>query len=434
MPGIGYSDQSALPPPGAVVSAPPSWTSWVGLCAASFFLAEENGVAMPFVNTYLVERGWGFDAIGAAAAIAGLIGFLANSPGGLLIDHTRHRRLLLAASSLLVGGCFALLPLRPDSRIWVFALLAAAALGKPLFGPLVNALTLGLVGHAGLNRAVGISEGWNHAGNLAAALTAMVLVSRFPVTSVFLAVTAVSVLAAGCVFLIQPGERDENRAPGLARPSAQPTVRFLDLIRDWRVATLLASATLFHLANAPVMPLVAQKIKYVGGSNGQVAGVVFMAQAVMIPAALLAGLLGERWGRKPILAVGFAVLPVRIALYALSDEATVLVALQALDGIGAGIFGVTAVAICGDLTRGRGHFNALMGVLATAGGLGGVVGPLAAGLLVQHLGFTAAFFAFAAVAVAAAILFIGWMPETRSEAEVKRAAVPVPECFEPEAV
>src|SRR5205814_631770 len=125
--------------------------------------------------------------------------------------------LLLAASSLLVGVCFALLPLRPDSRVWVFALLAAAALGQPLFGPLINALTLGLAGHAGLNRAVGVNEGWNHAGNFAAALTAMGLVSQLPVTSVFLAVTAASVLAAGCALLIRPGERDDNRTTGLAR-------------------------------------------------------------------------------------------------------------------------------------------------------------------------------------------------------------------------
>ncbi len=36
-----------------------------------------------------------------------------------------------------------------------------------------------------------------------------------------------------------------------------------------------------------------------------------------------------------------------------------LVALQALDGIGAGIYGVVIVAMCADLTKGKGRFNAL---------------------------------------------------------------------------
>src|SRR5271167_867031 len=84
----------------------PSRRSWIGLCAASFFLAEECGVALPFVNTYLVECGWGYDTIGAAVGLAGLVSWLMNSPGGFLIDHMRHRRLLMAAASLLVGACF----------------------------------------------------------------------------------------------------------------------------------------------------------------------------------------------------------------------------------------------------------------------------------------------------------------------------------------
>jgi MFS family permease len=391
----------------------PSLQSWAGLCAANFFLAEVNGVTMPFVNTYLVECGWGYDMIGAAAALAGLVSLFMNTPAGFLIDYNRRRRLLLAVASLVVGICIGLLPAMCESRIAVFGLLAVAGLGKPFFGPLTNALTLGMVGHSGLNRALGIKESWNHAGNIAAALTAMTLVSFFPVSSIFFAVAVVSVLAAGCGFLIRADELECERATGRLRPSSHPAIRFWDLLHDRRVATLLAAATLFHLANAPVMPLVAQKVRHVGGSNGQVAGVVLAAQAVMVPVALLAGFLGERWGRKPVLAIGFAVLPVRIALYAFTDDSNLLVALQALDGIGAGVFGVTAVAMCGDLTSGRGHFNGLAGVLATAGGLGGVVGPLLAGLIVHHMGFTPAFFVFAAIGVVAAILLIGWMPETR---------------------
>ena len=242
----------------------------------------------------------------------------------------------------------------------------------------------------------------------------MALVSFLPVASVFFAVGAASIGAAISVFLIRPDELDEGRAIGPAVRSGRPAVRFTELLRDKRVAVLLAAAALFHLANAPVMPLVAQKVKHVGGSNGQVAAVVLVAQSVMIPVAVLAGFLGPRWGHKRVLAVGFAVLPVRIALYALADDPGSLVALQALDGIGVGIFDVTAVAICAQVTRGKGRFNALIGALSTAVGAGGVAGPLAAGLLLQHWGFAAAFGAFAVVAATAAVLFIGWMPETHA--------------------
>jgi len=45
--------------------------------------------------------------------------------------------------------------------------------GSSLFMAQLGALALRLVGYAALNRTVGDNQGWNHAGNLAAALLAM---------------------------------------------------------------------------------------------------------------------------------------------------------------------------------------------------------------------------------------------------------------------
>jgi len=94
----------------------------------------------------------------------------------------------------------------------------------------------------------------------------------------------------------------------------------------------------------------------------------------------------------------FIVLPLRIFLYSLARTPELLIALQALDGIGAGIYGVAVVAMCADLTRGKGRFNALTGLIATALSVGGVIGPLGSGFLVQHLGFNVAFYVFAGIA------------------------------------
>ena len=182
---------------------------------------------------------------------------------------------------------------------------------------------------------------------------------------------------------------------------------------------MFAATALFHLANAPVMPLVALYVKHVQGNDRQVAAVVLVAQAVMIPVALLTGWLCDRWGRKPVFAVGFVVLPLRIFLYSLTTNPGVLVALQALDGIGAGVYGVAVVAMCADLTRGKGRFNALSGLIATALSVGGVIGPLGSGFLVQHLGFNMAFYIFAGLAAVAALLFVFLMPETRPDAPAK---------------
>lgn len=161
------------------------------------------------------------------------------------------------------------------------------------------------------------------------------------------------------------------------------------------------------------MPLVALYVKQLKGSDIQVAAVVLVAQAVMIPVALLTGWLCDRWGRKPVFAIGFIVLPLRIVLYSLAGSPEMLIVLQTLDGIGAGIYGVAVVAMCADLTRGKGGFNTLSGLIATALCLGGVIGPLGSGLFVQYLGFHTAFYIFAGISAVAAVIFGFLMPETK---------------------
>jgi MFS family permease len=389
--------------------------SWAGINAANFFLAEVTGVAMPFVADYLKGLVWQPLAVNLALAAAGLGVFLAQTPAGVVTDRVRARRALLAGASLVLGLCYGLLPLAPATPARVGGLLFLAGGANAFFAPVLGALALGLAGHAGLGRMMGVNQGFNHAGNLAAALTALGLVAAFGLNGVFFAILAVSVLAAGSVFLIRADELD-GTAGGTPVPPVGPASRRSagrDLFRDRRVVILFAATALFHLANAPVMPLVAQDVKDLGGSHAQVALVVLVAQAVMVPVALLVGRLVDRWGCKPVFAVGFVALPVRIALYAFARTPEALVALQVLDGIGAGIYGVAVVTVCADLTRGKGRFNALNGLIATALAVGGVVGPVGTGVLVQYLGYAATFGTFATVAAVAAVLFVGFMPETK---------------------
>jgi MFS family permease len=71
-----------------------------------------------------------------------------------------------------------------------------------------------------------------------------------------------------------------------------------------------------------------------------------------------------------------------------------------------------------DLTHGKGGFNTLMGLFATALAVGGVVGPLLTGVLIQHLGFAMMFILFAVLAAAGALWFQFLVPET-STADVR---------------
>src|SRR5450759_4700932 len=121
------------------------------------------------------------------------------------------------------------------------------------------------------------------------------------------------------------------------------------------------------------------------------------------------------WGRKPLLLIAFGVLPIRAVLYTLTDNTVALVAIQILDGVAAGIFGVVSVLVIADLTQGTGRFNLTLGAISTAVGIGASLSQVIAGSIVHHLGFNAGFLFLAAVASAAFGILYFFMPETRDK-------------------
>jgi MFS family permease len=389
--------------------------SLFGLNSINFFQAEMVGVVLPALGVLLKEHGWRYDSIGIAAAAAGLGTLLFQTPAGIVTDHVVSRRSLFAAVALATGIGLATIPLLPGSRMFVDT-------------GLFLSLALALVGHDLLNKTAGINQGWNHAGNIVAAVSAIALVRFFGVSSIFYAVGFSSLLAAGAGFLIRAEDLDERAAAGLTADGA--AVSWKTLLRERAVLFIFLSIFLFHLANAPILPTVALYVKQLGGSDTLMTATVLTAQLVMVPVALLAGHFGEGWGRKPVMAIAFWILPLRIFSYTLVNNPRMLVWLQSLDGIGAGIYGVVVIALAADLTKGKGHFNTLAGLFATALAVGGVVGPLASGALVQHLGFKVTFYAFAGLAFLGAIVFSIFVPETKTKDHSLQHTAQAPAVFE----
>lgn len=88
-------------------------------------------------------------------------------------------------------------------------------------------------------------------------------------------------------------------------------------------------------------------------------------------------------------------------------------AVQLLDGIGAGIFGVLWVTVVTDLTKGTGRYNLTLGAIATAQSIGAALSNLAAGYVVNAWGYNAGFLMLAGIAAGALSLFSGPCPRPR---------------------
>jgi MFS family permease len=274
---------------------------------------------------------------------------------------------------------------------------------------------------------MGRNSAFDHAGNVAIAVVAAAVGYVFAQRAVFLLVPVFALLAGIAVLSIPAKAIDYNRARDLdgdsdAAAAAAGAAGYGILFKSRPLVTFGLCVMLFHLANAALLPLVGQKLAaaYPKEATAMMSACIVAAQAVMLPIALLVGRTADSWGRKPLFLAGFAVLPIRAVLYTLSDNSIWLIGVQVLDGVGAGIFGALTPLVIADIMRGTGRYNLAQGAIATLQGIGASLSGLAAGVIVDHFGYSAAFLAAGAAAAVAITVFALRMPET-AEPEVVAA-------------
>lgn len=389
----------------------------LSLDSLNFFLADVRDGLGPYLAIYLLAvHQWDPASIGVVMTLAGIAALITQGPAGALIDRTRSKRAVIAIAALLVTGSCLMLPFVSSFSL-VALTQSASAVAASVFAPAISAISLGITGPRAFTRRTGRNETFNHAGNAVAALLAGGLAYLFGPVVVFYLMAFMALASVIAVSCVSSRAIDHDVARGLdpthTNEHEQPSgIRVLLANRPLLLFAICCA--LFHLANAAMLPLVSQKLSQI---NLQMAtpltsACIVAAQLVMVPTAWLVGIKADVWGRKPLLMAGFMILPLRGVLYTLSDDPYWLVAVQMLDGIGAGIFGALFPVIVKDLTQGTGRFNVSLGALSTVFGLGAALSSSLAGFVVQQAGYDAAFLTLAGVAaVALALLWLA-MPET----------------------
>jgi MFS family permease len=189
------------------------------------------------------------------------------------------------------------------------------------------------------------------------------------------------------------------------------------LLRRRDLLIFLASVVLFHFANAAMLPMAGQvlALKHPGSDTIALSACILAAQLVMVGVAWAVGQASSRGvGRKTIFLIALAVLPVRGILFSFTTSPYGVVAIQLLDGVAAGIFGVISVLIASDLMRGTGRFNLAQGLTALAVGIGAALSNATAGYVVQWFGYVVGFLYLAGIALCALAFFALLMRETQA--------------------
>ena len=140
-----------------------------------------------------------------------------------------------------------------------------------------------------------------------------------------------------------------------------------------------------------------------------------MPQLIVALLAPWVGRQAQTRGRKALLLVGFAALPIRAVLFALTNNPLALTAIQALDGVTGAVIGVMTALVIADVTKGTGRFNLAQGVFGTLMGIGASLSPTLSGLIVHHFGYWVGFVSLAAEGLFALVVLALFLPETKED-------------------
>ena len=384
--------------------------------ASNFFLADVQTGLGPFLAAYLASAGWTPERVGFALTLSGIVTVVLQTPAGAFVDKARSKRTLLAAGTAVLA-CGALL-LSLGTATWVVCLartlIGAAA---PFLAPTLAAITLGLVGRRFFDQQFGKNQSFNSAGNVACALVIATVSHFYGNRAIFLIAAALTIPTVISIFSIRGEEIDYKMACGGEQQEGETGREGEGLAQLFERPTLVAflvCAFLFHFANAAMLPQLGEMLSHGSASSAAplMSACIIVTQVVIMCSATFIGRFANRHGRKPLLLIGFGVLPVRAVLYTLTHWSVALIAIQVLDGIANAIFGVVAVLVVADLTRGTGRFNLVQGALATAVGLGAALSTTFGGKLIEAFSFRISFLSLGAVALASFFLLLLAIPET----------------------
>jgi predicted MFS family arabinose efflux permease len=392
-------------------------SSLPALNALNFFIADVRDGLGPFLGVFLQQQGWSPASIGIAMSLGGAAGMAAATPIGLLVDSTRHKRALLAIACMLIVLACAVNYLAPVFAITVAAQMIAGVAAAAV-APCIAALTLGLVRQQGYARQLGRNEAFNHAGNATAAALAGLLGWQFGLVAVFVLMAGMAIAAVIAVALIKPRDIDHEAARGAtAGVKAEP---ILPALLGSRPLLLVAgTVALFHMANAAMLPLLGQAMVARGTGMdpaAYTAATVILAQATMIPMALLAAWLAVRRGYGFVFILALVALPIRGLIAGSIDHPLALIPVQVLDGVGAGLLGVAVPGIVARILDGSGHATAGLAAVMTLQGIGASLSSTIGGVVAQQAGYGAAFLVLAGIALAALALWLAGGTVLRSAA------------------
>lgn len=379
------------------------------LASIAFAVAIGFGIVAPVIPLYATEFGVGAALAGAVVSVFAGMRLVSGLLGGRLVDRFSERRVLTAG--LLVVAVSSLLAGAAQSYAQLLVMRGAGGVGSAMFTVSAFALMYRVVEPSQRGRAAGFIQGGFLLGGIAGPAFGGLL-AEISLRAPFFVYAGTLGLAAVISGLgLRRAAHARRQSATTPEEQPEPTSLRTALRSRAYVAALVTQVgtgwALFGIRSSLIPLFVADAL----GLSARWVGIGFVLSAAVQGVLLLpAGRFVDTVGRRPAMVGGGVMATVSILMLAAWPSQTGFLLSMALYGAGAALLGTAPAAVVGDVVGSRG--GTVVAVSQMASDLGAIVGPLAAGLLVQSGSFSLAFVVTALVVAAGAVVS-ATMPETR---------------------
>ncbi|MGY9023808.1 MAG: MFS transporter [Candidatus Nanopelagicales bacterium] len=397
------------------------------LSVIAFFVAIGFGILAPALPIF--AKTFDVTALQASAVISvfALMRFVFAPIAGILVDRLGER--IVLTSGLLIVATSSMIAGFSQTYLQLVAFRGIGGIGSSMFTVSALALLLRVVDSSQRGRAAGAFQGGFLLGGVAGPAVGGIVVA-FSIRAPFFVYAAALFMAAlvTLVFL--------SRAQLLAREdvvSHGQSDRLQELrgaLKDKAYQAALGSNLITGFVSFGLRSSVVPLFVVEGLQRGaSLSGFGFLAAAAVQALVLLpAGRMADTQGRRKALLYGTFATAIGMVVLTLSDAAvnglgqaamlgTILFLVSmAIQGFGAAFLGSAPSAVIGDVMGGK-KGGIVVATFQMMSDVGAVIGPLAAGLLVDLFDFSWAF-AFGALLAILPIFLVIRMPETLRRSDV----------------
>ena len=358
------------------------------------------GVYFPFITLYYRESGLSLTQIGYLLALPGVAQIIAGPLWGLLADSLRIHRILLPIAIIGTVIPTTLIGRFQDVTPILFLAAAAAIFSIPI-APLADTASLALLGER--HAQYGSLRVWGAVGWGISTVAAGVVVERMGLSIIFWLYPLFGLLTLLTALVLPKVALNPTNTLSAARK----------LLRDPRWVRYMLCVLLIGCSSALMHGFLSIYLAELGAGRDKIGLAYMIASLSEMPVMLLATLVLRRWGAKPLLVCAGLAYSLRLTIFALFPDPTIVLAAQLLHGFCFGTLWIAGVHEAQRLAP-AGLAATAQSLLGTATfGIAVVLANLVGGMIYQSTGSATLFGTAAFLALLGGLGFL--IPVGRDE-------------------